>query len=43
MQLQVDVWLSGKVALDNLQVPKGFEVVSGGEIEKFIQKRKASK
>jgi hypothetical protein len=43
MQLQVDVWLSGKITLESLRIPDGFAVVSGGEIEKFIQKQKGSK
>jgi hypothetical protein len=40
MRLQVDIWLGGKINLEKISVPKEFEVVSGGEIEKFIQERK---
>ena len=37
--VQVDVWL-GRVKLDQLQIPEGFVVESGGEIEKFVEGRK---
>ena len=38
--LQIDIWLGGKIKLEDLRIPEGFEVVSGREIEKFIQQRK---
>jgi hypothetical protein len=38
--LQVDIWLGSKIKLEELRIPEGFAVVSGGEIEKFIQQRK---
>jgi hypothetical protein len=38
--LQIDIWLGSKISLEDLRIPEGFEVVSGGEIEKFIQQRK---
>jgi hypothetical protein len=34
------IWLGNKINLEELRIPEGFEVVSGGEIEKFIQQRK---
>jgi hypothetical protein len=40
MRMQIDVWLGSKIKLEDLRIPEGFEVVSGGEIEKFIQQRK---
>ena len=40
MHMQIDVWLGSKIQLEDLRIPEGFEVVSGGEIEKFIQSRK---
>jgi hypothetical protein len=40
MRLQIDLWLGSKIALDDLRIPDGFEVVSGGEIEKFIQQQR---
>jgi hypothetical protein len=43
MQMRIDIWLSSKITLENLRIPEGFEVISGGEIENFIQKRKGSK
>jgi hypothetical protein len=38
--LQIDIWLGSQIKLDELRVPDDFEVVSGGEIEKFIASRK---
>jgi hypothetical protein len=43
VQLDIDIWLSSKIRLENLRIPVGFEVISGGEIERFIQNRKGSK
>ena len=40
IHMQIDIWLGRKTKLDDLCIPKGFEVVSGGEIEKFVQGRK---
>lgn len=40
MRMQIDIWLGGKIRLEDLRIPEGFEVDSGGEIEKFIQQRK---
>jgi len=40
MRMQIDIWLGSKIQLEDLRIPEGFEVVSGGEIEKFIQQRK---
>jgi len=40
MEMYIDIWLGSKIKLEDLRIPEGFEVVSGGEIEKFIQKRK---
>ncbi len=37
--LQIDIWLGGQVKLEDLRIPADVEVVSGGEIEKFIQER----
>ena len=34
--MQVDVWLGGKIKLDELRIPKGFVVKSGREIEDFV-------
>jgi len=34
--VQVDLWLGGKVSLEDLKVPDDFTVRSGGEIEKFV-------
>ncbi len=40
MQMQIDVWLGNKITLKDIRIPDGFDVLSGGEIEKFIQQRK---
>ena len=34
--IQIDVWLGGKIKLDELRIPKGFVVKSGREIEGFV-------
>ena len=34
---RVDVWLGGKIKLDELRVPANVAVESGGEIDKFIE------
>jgi hypothetical protein len=36
---RVDVWLGSRIKLDELRIPANVEVVSGGEIERFIEKR----
>jgi len=38
----VSLWLGSKFKLDELVIPPNVEVVSGGEIEAFIKKRKGS-
>jgi hypothetical protein len=35
----VDVWLGGRIKLDELRIPANVEVASGGEIEKFVTDR----
>lgn len=35
---RVDVWLGSRIKLDELQIPEGIEVASGGEIEVFIER-----
>ncbi len=40
MLMQIDIWLGSKIRLEDLRIPDGFKVVSGGAIEKFIQQRK---
>ena len=37
----VEIWLGGKVTLDQLKVPSTVEVRSGGEIEKFVAEHEA--
>jgi hypothetical protein len=37
---QVDVWLGSQIDLQELRIPANVEVVSGGEIEKFVADRK---
>ena len=37
---QVDVWLGSRIKLEDLRIPANVEVVSGGEIEKFIEQRR---
>ena len=36
---RVDVWLGSPVKLEELRIPAAIEVISGGEIEKFIAER----
>ena len=36
---RVDVWLGSRIKLEDLRIPANVEVVSGGEIEKFIGER----
>src|SRR5262245_47524439 len=36
---RVDVWLGSRIKLEDLRIPANVEVVSGGEIEKFIAAR----
>jgi hypothetical protein len=36
---QVDVWLGSRIKLEDVRIPANVEVVSGGEIEKFVGKR----
>jgi hypothetical protein len=40
---RVDVWLGSRVKLKELRIPASIEVVSGGEIEKFIAERQEKK
>jgi hypothetical protein len=40
MRMQIDIWLGSTIKLEDLRIPGEFEVVSGEEIEKFIQQRK---
>lgn len=42
MNRQIDVWLGGNLKLEDLKIPADYEVVSGGEIEAFLGKRKKS-
>jgi len=37
---RVDVWLGSQVKLEELRIPANIEVISGGEIEKFIAERR---
>jgi hypothetical protein len=37
---QVDVWLGSQINLKDLRIPANVEVMSGGEIEKFVADRK---
>ena len=37
---KVDVWLGSRIKLEELRIPANVEVVSGGEIEKFVGERK---
>jgi hypothetical protein len=37
---KVDVWLGSRIKLESLRIPANVEVVSGGEIEKFVGERK---
>ena len=37
---QIDIWLGGNLKLEDLKIPADYEVVSGGEIEAFLGKRK---
>jgi hypothetical protein len=39
---RVDVWLGSRLKLDDLRIPAAVEVVSGGEIEKFIAKHRTN-
>lgn len=36
---RVDIWIGTRIKLDELQVPAGIEVTSGGEIERFVERR----
>jgi len=36
---RIDLWLSERIKLEDLEIPMNVEVVSGGEIEKFILER----
>ena len=36
---QVDVWLGSRIKLEDVRIPANVEVVSGGEIEKFVRER----
>lgn len=37
--MQIDVWLGSKIKLEDLRIPAGFQVESGGEIEKFVERQ----
>jgi hypothetical protein len=37
---RVDVWLGSRIKLVELRIPANIEVVSGGEIEKFVARRR---
>ena len=37
---KVDVWLGSRIKLEELRIPANVEVVSGGEIEKFVGEHK---
>jgi hypothetical protein len=37
MHLQIDVWVGGRIKLDELRIPAEFTVESGREIETFIE------
>jgi hypothetical protein len=39
MLMHIDIWLGSKIKLDELRIPRGFEVVAGPEIDNFIKKR----
>jgi hypothetical protein len=39
--VQIDVWL-GRLKLDEVQIPEGFAVESGREIEDFVERRKSA-
>ena len=39
---QVDLWLGGRVKLEEVTIPDNIEVVSSGEIEKFVEARQKS-
>lgn len=40
---RVDVWLGSRVRLEEMHIPAGIEVVSGGEIEKYLTERKGGR
>lgn len=40
-QIVIDVWLGGRVKLEDLDIPVGVPVRSGGEIEAFIEQHNA--
>jgi hypothetical protein len=42
LDIKIHVWITDKVRLDELKIPQGFAVESGGEIEKFIRTRSAA-
>jgi hypothetical protein len=42
-ETRIDVWLGGRIKLDQLRIPANVDVVSGGEIERFIADRKKAK
>lgn len=37
MHLQIDVWIGGRIKLDELRIPAEFTVESGREIETFVE------
>lgn len=36
-KITIDVWLGGRITLDELELPKSVRVKSGGEVQAFIQ------
>lgn len=41
LHVQVDVWVGGRIKLDELQIPADFTVESGREIEEFVERFKS--
>ena len=39
MLMNIDIWLGSKINLNDLRIPRGFEVAAGPEIDNFIRKR----
>lgn len=35
---RLDIWLGSRIKLEELRIPEGVEVVSGGEIEQFVER-----
>ncbi|MBT4864633.1 MAG: hypothetical protein HON53_05840 [Planctomycetaceae bacterium] len=43
LRLHIDIWLGGRVKLNELRIPADFTVKSGGEIEDFIERQPKNK